>query len=188
MTFRRVGGRASTLTGGRLSWTAAEGRRGTRWREATEIGGTLVRSVLLEVSPADRLTRLELTTADGLLTLHPQPDERAIHGNIVGPAGVRHLAFDWSADHELLLLGSPAAAGVALRHLARAIATADAASIDVLRIDDALDPRPTRWSFHRATETDWRLAAEDGSDERRWTLDGDGYPELPDAVRWPLEA
>ncbi len=169
-------------------WTAAEGSRGTRWREATEIGGVLARSVLLEVSLADRLTRLELTTAEGLLTLHPEPDEHAIHGNVVGPAGVRHLAFGWSAGHELLLVGSPAAAGVALRHLARAIAVGDAAPIDVLRVDDALDPRPMRWWFHRPTTTDWRLAAEDGSDERRWTLDGDGDPELPDAVRWPLEA
>ncbi|MGH2475663.1 MAG: hypothetical protein ACRDIL_10395 [Candidatus Limnocylindrales bacterium] len=187
MTFRRVGGRATTLTGGQLIWTAAEGARGTRWREATEIGGVLVRSVLLEVSSAGRMTRLEVTTVGGLLTLHPDPDESAIHGNVVGPDGVRHLAFGWSPDHDLLLVGSPASAGVALRRQARTVDVGASAWLELLRIDDALDPRPVRWSFTRTSSTAWHLRSEDGSDERRWTLDADGDPELPDAVIWPLE-
>ena len=47
----------------------------------------------LEVAPNGRVTRLELTTGAGLLTLHPEPDESALHGNVVTPTGIRHLAF-----------------------------------------------------------------------------------------------
>lgn len=69
----------------------------------------MVSDLLLEVDSAGRWTRLELATSGGLLTLHPEPDESAVHGNVVTPSGVRPLALPWSAAHRLLLPGDPVA-------------------------------------------------------------------------------
>ena len=41
------------------------------------------RVTLLETTKADRLSRLEIAGAAGLLTLHPEPDDSALHGNLV---------------------------------------------------------------------------------------------------------
>jgi hypothetical protein len=131
----RRGGVATTARGERSVWAVADGRRGRRVREAISFGDALVRSVLLELDPAGRCVRLELATAHGLLTLHPDRDGGRLHGNVVGPAGVRHLTFDWSADRELLVVGSPASTAIVS---ARGVRT-------VLRIDDELDPRMEPW-------------------------------------------
>lgn len=184
----RRGGRATTIGGETLTWTEAAGTRGTRWREALERDGNLVRSVLLEVSAADRPTRLEITTAAGLLTLHPEPDESRLHGNVVRGDGVEHLDFAWSAEHELLLLGSPASATITLRRLAGRIVVGATRTLDVLRIDDALDPCPARWTAERIARQAWHLRDTDGREERRLTVDDEGRPLLADAQSWPLEA
>lgn len=176
------------MDGESLTWTEAEGTRGTRWREALERDGSLVRSLLLEVSVAGRPTRLEVTTAAGLLTLHPQPDESALHGNVVRVAGVHHLAFPWSAEHELLVLGSVASATTTLRRLAGPIVVGASRTIDVLRIDDTLKPRPARWTAGRIARHAWHLRDADGLEERRLTVDDEGRPLLTDAISWPLEA
>jgi hypothetical protein len=186
--MRRRGGRATTIGGEILTWTEAEGSRGTRWREALERDGNLVRSLVLEVSAADRPTRLEITTAAGLLTLHPEPDESRLHGNVVGDGGVNHLAFAWSPEHDLLVLGSPASATITLRRLAGRIVVGATRTIDVLRIDDALDPRPARWTVERIARHAWHLRDTDGHEERRLTVDDEGRPLLTDAISWPLEA
>jgi hypothetical protein len=184
----RRAGRATTIGGEILTWTEAEGTRGTRWREALQRDGTLVRSLLLEVSGAGRPTRLEMTTAAGLLTLHPEPDESALHGNVVRGDGVDHLAFAWSAEHELLVLGSPASATIALRRLADHVVVGATRPIDVLRLDDALEPRPAQWTAERVAPHAWHLRTVDGFEERRLTVDDDGRPLLADALSWPLEA
>jgi hypothetical protein len=184
----RRGGRARTLDGAWITWTQAEGARGTRWRESIVSDGGLRRSVLLEVSVAGRSTRLEVTTRAGLLTIHPEADESAIHGNVVGADGVRHLGFDWSPAHELLLLGSPASAAITLGRLASEIAVGQSRTLDVLRIDDALDPQPARWTARRTDERAWHLRSLDDGEERLVTLDASGRPVLPGAVEWPLEA
>ncbi len=184
----RRGGRARTLDGASITWTQAEGARGTRWRESIATDAGLRRSVLLEVSAAGRVTRLEVTARAGLLTLHPETDESAMHGNIVGADGVRHLAFDWSPAHELLLLGSPASASVTLGRLAAEITVGESRTVDVLRIDETLDPRPARWTAKRTEERAWHLRALDDGEERLVSLDTSGRPVLPDAVEWPLEA
>jgi hypothetical protein len=184
----RRGGRAITLGGARLTWTQAEGARGTRWREALERDGQLVRSLLLEVSGTGRPTRLEVTTRAGLLTLHPEPDESAMHGNMVGGEEVRHLVFGWSPEHELLVLESPASATITLRRLADRMVVGARRTVDVLVIDDALDPLPSRWSFERIARHGWHLRDADGEIERRLTLDEDGRPVLGEAITWPLEA
>ena len=149
--------------------------------------GSLAWSVLLEASTAGRPTRLEVTAPAGLLTLHPESDESELHGNVVGADGIRHLAFAWSGGHELLILGSPASATITLRRLAGILGVGASRVIDVLRIDDQLDPRPARWKVERTDDHAWRLGDTDGSDEERLTVDEDGRPLLTDAVTWPLE-
>jgi len=188
MTEVRRGGHATTVGGDRLTWTGAEGARGTRWREAVERDGHLVRALLLETSPAGRPTRLEMTTPAGLLTLHPEPDESALHGNVVGVDGVRHLTFSWGPEHELLVLGSPASASVTLGRLVGGVVIGASRTLDLVRVDDDLDPRPVRWSFERVARHGWHLRDAAGPEERRLTVDDDGRPTLADAVSWPLEA
>lgn len=135
----RRGGVTITAHGERSVWTIADGRRGRRVRESISRGDTLVRTVLFEIDPAGRCVRLELATAHGLLTLHPDRDGGQLHGNVVGPAGVRHLTFDWSADRELFVAGSPASTAIVR---ARGVRT-------VLRIDDELEPRTEAWDPER---------------------------------------
>jgi len=183
----RRGGQARTLDGASITWTQAEGARGTRWRESVVSDAGLTRSVLLEVSAAGRPTRLEVTTRAGLLTLHPEADESAIHGNVVGADGVRHLAFEWSRAHELLLLGSPASAAVTLGRLASGLDVGESRTLDVLRIDDSLDPQPARWTARRTDARAWQLRSLESGEERLVSLDASGRPVLPDAVEWPLE-
>ena len=183
----RRGGHARDPLGDLLTWSEAEGERGTRWREALERDGVLRRALLLETSPAGRLTRLEMTTRAGLLTLHPEPDESAMHGNVVGHDGIRHLALPWSADRELFVSASPATATVAVRRLARTLAVGTSRELDVLRIDDELQPTLVRWRVERVSGEGWSMANVDGSDERRMTVEDDGRPILLDRRSWPLE-
>lgn len=150
--------------------------------------GALVRSLLFEVSTGGRPTRLEIATPAGLLTLHPEPDESALHGNVVGAHRIRHLAFGWSTEHELLIFGSPASATITLRRLARTLVAGASRDLDVLRIDDDLDPQPARWHVERIARHGWHLRDRDGTDERRLTVDDEGRPLLTDAASWPLEA
>ncbi len=106
--------RAGRLEGGggeTVVWSVAEGRRGRRWRSIRcDSGGRLVSDLLLEADPEGRWTRLELATAAGILTLHPEPDGGAVHGNVVTGEGVVPLAFDWSPAHRLVVAGEPVAA------------------------------------------------------------------------------
>ncbi len=78
--------------------------------------------LLLEVGTDGRLGRLELTTPAGLLTLHPEPDEASIQGNVVAADGVRPLAFAWSTEHAIEVVGRPIAAAAMLHRLARSLA------------------------------------------------------------------
>jgi hypothetical protein len=187
MTPVRRGGHARTSLGDLVTWSQAEGERGTRWREAIERDGELLRSLLLEVSTADRPTRLEMTTRAGLLTLHPEPDESAMHGNVVAAGGVRHLAFPWSLEHEFLILSSPASATITVRRLAQRVIVGARVVVAMLRIDDELDPRPVRWSVERIGTHGWHLRDTEGDEDRRLTVEDDGRPALVDEVSWPLE-
>ena len=107
----RRAGRLDLGGGETVLWSVAEGRRGRRWRSIRrDAGGALVSDLLLELDPAGRWTRLELASAEGILTLHPKPDDSAVHGNVVTERGVLPLAFPWSPGHRLVVQGEPVAA------------------------------------------------------------------------------
>jgi hypothetical protein len=110
-----------------------------------------------------------------------------LDGNVVGADGIRHLAFSWSGDHELLIFGSPASATITLRRLARTITVGATRALEVVRIDDALDPRAERWDVERIARLAWSLRDTNGTEERRLTVDDDGRPLLADSAVWPLE-
>ncbi len=106
----RRAGRLDLGGGETVLWSVAEGRRGRRWRSLRlDADGHVISDLLLELDPTGSWTRLELATAAGILTLHPEPDERATHGNVVTPSGVRHLALEWGRDHRLVIEGEPVA-------------------------------------------------------------------------------
>ena len=94
-----------------MLWSVAEGRRGRRWRSIRrDSAGLLVSDLLVELDPIGRWTRLELATTAGILTLHPERDDTAVHGNVVTEKGVVPLVFAWSPGHCLVVEGEPVAA------------------------------------------------------------------------------
>jgi hypothetical protein len=183
----RTGGRARTIDGATVVWSRADGARGTRWREALQRDGQLTRSVLVEASPDGRVGRLEVATVAGLLTLHPGADGATLHGNVVTPAGVRHLSFPWGPDHDILLLGSPAVASITLSRLRAEVPVGETIEMELLFIDDALAPRPMSWRILRESESGWDVRQPESGQVRRLTLDPSGYPVLAEAEVWPLE-
>ena len=188
MTPLRQGGRADGADGTRLVWSVADGRRGARWREVASDGGGVVRSILLEVAPTGRPERLEVTTSAGLLTLHPGPDASALHGNVVTPDGIRHLAFAWSPAHGLLVDSSPVAAAILVRGL-RDARVGESVEVDVVRIADDLVPAAERWTVTRPRERAWSLRATVGGTAAAIDVEVDamGLPSGVAARSWPLE-
>jgi hypothetical protein len=183
----RIGGRAVLPDGAEITWSVAGGLRGRRWREAVSRGGGVERSLMLEASPAGGPTRLEMTSGGGLLTLHPSSDERELHGNVVTPDGVRHLHFDWSFEHELFVVGSPAAAAVALHGFADILAVGESRPVPVVWLDDALEPRAGAWTVTRTGTEDWSLDDLAGGATTEVRIDPDGLPVLPGGERWALQ-
>lgn len=131
--FLRVGGSLGTEDGATVVWNVAEGARGRRWRWIrTERDGTSV-TALLETAPDGRPTRLEVASAAGLLVLHPELDGSEAHGNVVGPDGVRPLAFGWGPAHVFDVAGLPWVAAAC--HVAT---PAGSGTVDALAIDRSL--------------------------------------------------
>ena len=83
----RQAGHGRAPDGSIVTWSVAEGRRGRRWREVVRAGEGIRSSLLLELDPDGRFSHLELSTAAGLLTLHPEPDG-TLHGNAVTAEGI----------------------------------------------------------------------------------------------------
>jgi hypothetical protein len=168
-----------------VTWTVAEGRRGRRWRETVrkrDVDG-LRHSLLLEIDPDGRFAHLELSTPEGLLTLHPEGDD-TLHGNRVTSRGVVHVrGLAWAPEAIVLVDGSPVSRFAAVPGLARTIEPGGAGSLLVLRI-------PRDLTLLVATEEVRR------TDARRWTfegpesyiLDDDGVlPSAPSPAGWDLE-
>lgn len=168
-----------------VTWSVAEGRRGRRWREVVQEGGSVVLSLLLETDPDRRFAHLELSTAAGLLTLHPEGDG-TLHGNAVDARGVSHVrGLAWPADAFVLVDRSAVCVAAAIRQL------------------DGLPGRPAqvRRAGRRACALiGLDLGVRPGSVRlevagERWLLDGrevptpteDGLPKPESGVDWPLE-
>lgn len=171
---------------GRVVWSVADGTRGRRWREALIRDDTVVRSCLFEVDRGGRWVRLEMTSRHGLLTLHPEPDLRHVHGNVVGRDGVRHIAVGWSPDHALLVTGSPASAAILVARLARDVGDGERRDVPLLAVDDRLLPETIVVTVSRMGARGW-VIDRDGKDAWRFELDDDGVPVLGTAGSWPLE-
>lgn len=187
----RRGGRAALPSGELIVWSVADGRRGRRWREVSSRSGRVARAVLLETDPTGRLTRLEVSTAAGLLTLHPDDTGRVLHGNVVTASEIRHLALDRTA---VLVDGSPATTAVLVGPLVERVGVGATTTLDVVRVDDRLEPRAASVSVSRVDPATWRLVAVpqagtwEGGDPGDWLvrLDADGLPDLAGDA-WPLE-
>ena len=151
--------------------------------------GRLVEGLLLEIDGNGRPTRLELTNAAGLLTLHPEPSGSSLHGNLVTPLRVRHLAFAWSGEHELAIDRLPVAAAVTARRLAGTTPVGEGRAVPVVSVAEDLEVREGRRRYHRVTETEWRIEGADNT--AKLSIDERGLPIWQDAsgeaAEWPLE-
>jgi hypothetical protein len=170
----RRAGRGTTADGSVVTWSVAEGRRGSRWREVRVRDETVVSSLLLELDPSGRFSHLELSTASGLLTLHPEGDG-TLHGNAVEAGGVRHVvAIPWTSDDILLVAGSPTSRAAAAR------------GADVTSGPETARPKGVGFGIVVGLDlTVVRRAI--GRSERTTQLDADGLPRFGDGVTWPLE-
>jgi hypothetical protein len=155
----RRAGRGRLADGRTVAWTAAEGNRGRRWRWTLQRGGTLEVVALAELDDRGLFARLELTTAAGLLTFHPEPDGASAHGNVVAEDGVRPIAMPWEWAWGIELEGDPFGSAVLA---GREPMLAVAADLTL-----------------RQTGSEPALAPLD--------LDDRGVPVLDDAQEWPLE-
>ncbi len=180
----RVGGRAALPGGEVVVWSVADGRRGRRWREVVSGDGGVLRAVLFETDPAGRVVRLEMSTAAGLLTLHPDRNGAVLHGNVVTPEGLRHLTL---GEATLFVVGSPAAAAIAFGRLSGEVAVGATRQVNVIRLDDRLEPGEGSWDVTRLDERAWRLVSTVDGEVRAIRLDDDGLAVLPDGEAWPLE-
>lgn len=184
---RRAG--TGVLPGGhRLTWSVADGRRGRRWRAVTTSGDRLLHALHLETDSDGRLAKLELAGPDGLLTLHPEPDQGLLHGNVVKADGISHVTLPWSDRHLLVVGSSPITAAVAAAGLATGIGVGEGTGRPAVEIDPTLGIRAATWRIARLGERRWRLLAADGGASIALELDADGIPELGGgATSWPLE-
>jgi hypothetical protein len=144
--------------GSMVTWSVAEGARGRRWRWTIAMGEGLRHAGLVELDPDGRFGRLELETARGMLTLHPDADRRSAHGNVVRPGGVEPVEVAWSDDDGLAIDDDPFGSAVACW-------------------------RGSGWVI----DPDLQLRREDGGDTRALELDERGIPRLDVAREWPLE-
>jgi hypothetical protein len=165
-------------------WSVAEGARGRRWRTVETTAGRVGRAILLELDPEGRPTRLEVATAAGLLTLHPEPDERSIHGNVVRAGGIDHLALAWSDRHEIVV-GEVGGWAIAAR-VGRRLAVGATVEVPVLEVGLDLGLVERTGVVQRLDAAAWAIDAgrEGGGSIVR--LDADGAP-LDAGETWPLE-
>jgi hypothetical protein len=157
----RRAGHAELGDGATVTWTVSEGTKGRRWREVAVRGGAVVHSLLLETFPDGRFAHLELSTAAGLLTLHPEGDG-SLHGNAVSAEGVVHVVgLPWPDGSVVLVEGS--------RISSAAAAGIDAHHAVVVGLNLSVDERPVE------------------SPDFGPGVDRDGLPVIEGGASWPLE-
>ena len=184
----RRGGTASLPGGRHVVWTVASGTKGRRWRSVTSHGdGRMEASLLVETAPDGRLLKLELTTGEGLLTLHPDGDPVRLHGNVVRASGIDHVSLPWSGGHILLAGASPVTAAIAVQGAAARIGVGEGANLPAVDVGIDLRPRPATWHVAHTAEHRWRLLAADGAASLLLETDADGLPTAADGTAWPLE-
>jgi hypothetical protein len=182
--MRRAG--RATLDGRiELLWSVADGRRGRRWRTRTIVDGTARSTLLLEVDPSGRPTRLELATAAGMLTVHPEEDGRSLHGNVVTPAGMRHLALAWGPDHELDVADDPIAMAIAAHRHRTVVGVGEERSVSAVVVAADLRVTGSQRRLVRLDATGWLV--DDGVRAYRLDVDHRGIPVLAGSDEWPLE-
>jgi hypothetical protein len=159
-TLLRRAGRGRLPGGAEVVWSVAEGERGRRWRWTVRRPDGLVTAGLVERAPDGAFRRLELATASGLLSLHPEPDSRSAHGNAVLDDGVRPIALPWEPGW-----------GIAIRGDAFGTAVTGWDGRGVVLDPDLLTVQP----------------ALEAADEPILPLDPRGVPTLTEPAEWPLE-
>jgi hypothetical protein len=181
-SFVRRAGSARLEDGSTVIWTISEGRRGRRWREVrTGEAGAVVGSLLLETDPIGRFLHAELSTAAGLLTLHPEGDG-TLHGNVVTAGGVRHVTgLRWSADAALLVEGSVIAAAAAAHATRERTDVGASKRLFAARVSVGLDVAIGYLDVERLAIDRWRV---DGHEVR---VDPNGLPAPTEGRTWPLE-
>jgi hypothetical protein len=148
-------------------------------------GETVVETLLIETGPDAALGRLELATADGLLTLHPVAG--TLHGNVVRPTGIEHVTLPWGDGHVLHVSGAPTSAGAAARLLRERLGVGEGRSIPGVLVHADLSIRPVTFRVARIGPRGWRFITADTGAETAITVDLDGIPTLEAAMSWPLE-
>jgi len=181
----RLAGRATLPDGVEITWSVADGRRGRRWRAATRRLGALAGSLLLEVGVDGRMVRLELATAAGLLTLHPEATA-SLHGNAVTANGIAHITMAWSDDHGLEIDGLPIPAAVTAGRLAASTPVGEGRTVPVVVVGQDLSVRAAERRYTRVDDATWRIEGE--GREETLAVDKRGVPVWPKAGgEWPLE-
>jgi len=144
-------------------------------------------AVLLEVDLAGRPARLELTTPEGLLTLHPSADGTQLHGNIVrsGGWGVKPLTLRWDPECEIDVVGRPLAIAVGLHRRREQTPVGDTIEIGVIAIGPDLGLTTTMRRIRREGVGAWRILPRVGFLETQIEIDLDGLPAA--GSNWPLE-
>ncbi len=144
-------------------------------------------ALVLEVDPAGRPARLELTTSGGLLTLHPSADQAELHGNIVRPGGggVEHVALPWGPEVEIDVIGRPLALAVGFHRRRDSVPVGQTLEVAAVAIGPALEIGRVRRRVARTSEDTWRVFGADGAPDRMISITADGLPAL--GLRWALE-
>ena len=171
-----------------MAWTVAEGPRGRRWRSTvTGSDGHLHEVTLVETDSSGALTRLEIATAAGLLSLHPAGSPARLHGNVVRHDGVEHLALVWSPHHALFAASSPITAAVAASGPVAKVGVGEGSSVPAVEVGPGLTVRAAVWRVAHTAADRWRMMAADGGPSILLVLDADGLPDGDSGVSWPLE-
>jgi hypothetical protein len=169
----RRAGSGRFVDGSDVVWSVAEGQKGRRWREVRSKAGVVESSLLLETFPDRRFAHLELSTAAGLLTLHPEGDG-TLHGNVVTAAGVRHVVgLAWPAGSAVVVDGSAISIAAAAWFFAGAAPSGDPRGRrPIVMIDPSLGVKAAS------------MPADGLSHDK---IDADGLPVLENGQSWPLE-
>ncbi len=182
MSHVRQAGVGRLPDGRTITWTVADGRRGRRWRTATlDAAGALVEALLLELDPDGRVNKLELVSASGLLSLHPEGG--SLHGNVVTEVGVRHVRLPWPTGAVLLVEGVDVTDAAAARLLLSGVGERVTVPAIVVRADLVLESVTATLTRHAEA-----VRLDVGTSSRLVRVDERGVPDgLRGGGDWPLE-